>query len=254
MNKKALFSCLLCVVLSHVLQAQDLIPSTIKHSPGQMFRVIENPDGSSETVVIGRTDEQRLRFLEFQLSRGIGPVAHILDKMEPEDVSSLIADELTESQSADLHELLSEYRDLKSDLEADEIVAIRVQYGKKLSEMLIPEQINGTQLSGYIFHELCNEKGRLKNYLELSSQQQSDIESDCERINSEIVDLVNEIESKLEKLKEQAKKTLHDKLTTEQRKKLDRLVKRSLEDYFSNENLKSLLIHTELHPDIGPKY
>lgn len=246
---------MLCAAAS-TSDAQDLIPSTVKHRPGQVFKLIETPDGF-EKVVIGRTDEQRLRLLEIQLENGVGPVSKILDRMEPEDVSRLIADELTQCQSADLGDLLSEYRNLKAELDPsdkDKLIAIRIKFGKKLSEILIPEQINGTQLSGYIFHELCNEKGRLKEYLDLSGRQQSDIESECEKLNSEINDLVNEIEDKLKKLKERATKTLHDKLTSEQREKLDRLAKRPLDDYFKNDNLKSLLIHTDLHPDIGPRY
>lgn len=182
-----------------------------------------------------------------QLSRGAGPISHILDQLEVDDVINLVNDELTEAQSADLKELLTQYRDGKSALDPTDklnLAKLRFKYGMELNKLLLPEQINSARVRGYIFHVLIGE-GPVPKYLDLSRQQQSNITSKCEQLNDEITELAAEIELKTAKLKERVTNVLTDSLSTEQREKLERLVKTRLDSYFKDHDLNSLSRQTQ---------
>jgi hypothetical protein len=227
---------------------QELQIAPGPRQPGKITKVIELPDGTTETVVFGPSVESMARVLEMQLARGFGPAVQILDKLSADDVANLVEDELTESQSASLNELLTEYRREKTALsseDADKLVALRLRCGRKLSEILLPEQIGKTQLSGFIF-KVLTEKGVVPEYLNLEQRQKKEIISSCEKLNSEIVELVEEYEKRSEKLKERVTKTLIDSLDQDQRKKLERLTRVPLDEYFKNHSLQSLVEQTNL--------
>lgn len=215
--------------------------------PGKVARVITLPDGTTETIISAPDEEAMVRVIEMQLARGSGPIVQVLERLSLNDVSNLVALELTQSQSADLSDLLAEYRDLKDKTtDRESLVSLRVEYGRKLSKILMPEQINNMKLSGFIFKELTKKEGRFANYLKLSKQQQSDIELKCNKVNSEISDFIDEIEEKTKELRERVNKILVEDLNKEQREKLERLTKGSLDEYFQRFKLESLEEQTNL--------
>ena len=246
MIKASLLSLALLHVCSIAL-AQDFVP---EHMPGKTFRIQTLPDGSKEAAIIPLSEEgQKARemMLKMQLARGAGQVSHILDQLEIDDVINLVNDELTEAQSADLKELLTQYRDGKAALDPSDksnLAKLRVKYGMELNKLLLPEQINSTRIRGHIFHVLIGE-GPVPQYLDLSRQQQSNITSKCEQLNVEITELAAEIELKTTKLKERITDVLTGSLSKEQREKLERLVKSRLDSYFKDHNLDSLSRQTQ---------
>ena len=225
------------------------MPPDIGHQPGRHYEIHTLPDGSKEAVVIPLSEEgekNREKLLKLQLIQGAGPISNILDRLKIDDVVNLVNDELTDSQTTSLKNLLTQYRDEKSALdESDQVnlVKLRLKYGKELNSLLLPEQVNSTRVKGHIFRLLTAE-GPVLQYLDVSGRQRSDISFKCEQLNKEIVELAAEIEKKTEKLKERVTKVLTDSLTEEQREKLERLMKRNLDKYFDDHNLEALSMQT----------
>jgi hypothetical protein len=233
-----------------ICHAQESEVAPGPRQPGKITKVITLPDGSTETHVFAPNVDAKAQALQMQLVRGFGPVVNILDTLTFEDVDNLVDDELTEDQSAKLTSLLKEYRKEKAALDATSLgsglILLRVKYGKQLTEILLPEQIQKTTMSGFIFKVLTTEDGPVPKYLDLRKRQQSSIENKCETLHSELIDLVNDFEKKKEKLKERVTNTLIDNLDEDQREKLERLVGVPLEEYFKNYSLETLIEQTQL--------